>query len=287
MLVDNKELVRFARLREGTSGTLNLTTMLPEQDRASVEIHLVNGRNSTHIHTFRAGDIRRDGRRPEIVVSARVRTALEVSLRVDGTLVGSESFAVPADMTAFHPGPLIAVILGLLAVVGLGWGAWWAFSHIDAPAPREQVAAIVVLEDEGESHTAAPSEATPPPATELEATVLFEPERADLLPPAREALDRVADVLERWVGDGGDPASVRVDLVGHTALYGNEESRAALSDDRASAAAEYLGERLRELGIADAELSVAGRGGREPVTRAEAEQWRNRRVDIVVSAGDA
>ncbi|MFW6289077.1 MAG: hypothetical protein ACOC2Q_04795, partial [Spirochaetota bacterium] len=165
VLVDNKELVRFARLREGARGALNLTTMLPDQDRASVEIHLVNGRDSTHIHTFHAEDIRGDGRRPEIVVSSHVRDRLNVALHVDGELVGSEEFTIPAAMSAFRPGPPIAILLGLLAVLALGWGVWWMFSGIDAPGPRERVAEMVVLEDEVASRVAprsiAPSDAAP------------------------------------------------------------------------------------------------------------------------------
>ncbi len=303
VLVDNKELVPFSRLREGASGSLNLTTMLPDQDRASVEVHLVNGSESARTHTFQTENLRREGRRPDIVISARVQGKLHVSLRVEGELVGSEAFAIPATMTAFRRGPLIAILLALLAVLGLGWGVWWAFSNIDAPAPRERVAEIVVLEDAGEARTVSPAEREPlvdppaataepappaaePPATELEVTVLFEPERADLLPPATEALDRIAAALQRWESAGADPESMRVELVGHTALYGNERSRVALSDERARAAAGYLRERLRELGIADVEISVAGRGGREPVTRAEPEQWRNRRVEIDVTTGD-
>lgn len=341
VLVDNREYVRFCPLREGESGLINLTTMLPDQDRAYIEVYFVNGDLREQIHTFHASGIRTGDRRPQIVVSGHVRGDATVTLRVDGELVATESFPVPAAMRRARPGPWIAAAAALVLLAALGWGVWWLGWGADAPraggvdlasggtapgagaagtpadagsadggsaqgepddAPRadggtgtapEPPAADAPRGEPAVSTGAAEStgstdEPDPPalPPTLSDPTILyFTPESARLILETRQKLDAVAAAIARWEAEGGDPEEIAVAAVGHTALFDTEASRLELSRERARAAAGYLAERMNELDVSAVGLETSGRGGREPVTRDENAQWRNRRVEIRVEFG--
>ena len=299
VLVDSRELVGFAGLREGDSGVLNLTTMLPDQDRANIEVYLVNGSRSERIHTFRASEIRRGKPRPQIVISAHVRGRLTVTLRIDGELIASEHFDVPTEMTAFRWGRLIAALLIVLAIAGLASGVWWLVSRgpLSYARPPEPLAPPRIARPATAEPLPATAEPQPAPeiapplepeearaALSIESTELFDPDSAEILSETRSAIYEIADRIARWTAAGGAPESIDVRVEGHTALYGNEQLRAALSRRRAEAAAEELRNRLASLGITVGGISATGRGGREPVTLVEADQWRNRRVEFSVTA---
>jgi outer membrane protein OmpA-like peptidoglycan-associated protein len=333
--------VPFIRLQEGESGVLNLTTMLPNQERAYVEVYFVHGPRRRRIHTFHANKIPVYDSRPQIVVSAHVRGDATVSLRIDGELIASETFPIPAEMRAARPWPWIAGIAALLLVAGLAIGVWWlsgsgwgTLARSDAPAGTEPLTdPEAVAErssdlskprttrseppttrqqdtgptaeggpqlepeettppgdtdsgmDEGDAPGEAPTE-RPAPGPGLlaeETTVYFEPESAQLSPQTRERLTVIADMIADWIASGGAPSDVAVAAEGHTALYDTEQSRLELSRERARAVAEYLTAALAVADVTGVRITTIGRGGKEPITRSEPRQWRNRRVEIVVT----
>ena len=100
--------------------------------------------------------------------------------------------------------------------------------------------------------------------------VYFEAESAMLTASARAELDRVATYLSEW-------PDTRVSISGHTALYGNEQGREALSVARAQNVVDYL----RERGWQPIETPrVRGLAGSTPVSTVRTEQQLNRRVEI-------
>ena len=309
VLVDNKELVRFVPLREGESGVLNLTTMLPDQAQAYVEIYFVRGALQEHVHTFHARGIRTGEPRPQIVVSGHVRGDATVTLRVDGELISTTTIPIQEEMQRPRTLPWIVAAAAVVIALAVGAGIWWAASgrafgrEADAPptASREQPtrsreqsgtaddqtdtvsepADQGSSEPEGATGTSSP-DPEPPARIGLDLTLYFLPEQATLIPATRSELDATAEAINEWVAAGGDAARLTVELVGHTALYGTQASRLELSRERSRVAASYLRTELEERGITGVGLRSEGRGGREPVTRDESEEWRNRRVELTL-----
>ncbi|MFP4113125.1 MAG: OmpA family protein [Spirochaetota bacterium] len=340
VLVDNKELVPITRLREGESGVLNLTTMLPDQNQAYIEIYFKNGRRRGHIQTFHVNRLRHGKERPQIVVSAHIREQrATVTLRIDGELIATESYPIPAEMLSGRPWPWLAAAAAIALVAVIGWGAWslargeWSIAGsapadsragnaadasgepaaetrdgpdtASAPEQEAEPARAVAPEGDTEPDTETDTEPEPstttesearaqdgdeepadaPPATRAEAIVYFEPESAVLRAATKEELNLVAAGIAQWIGAGGDPETVTIVAEGHTALYDTEASRLELSRERAAAVADYLSDALNERGIGRPEIETSGRGGQEPVTRTESEQWRNRRVELTITGG--
>jgi outer membrane protein OmpA-like peptidoglycan-associated protein len=104
--------------------------------------------------------------------------------------------------------------------------------------------------------------------------VQFQAESAELLPPEREKLAKIAGILRRYPD--------RDILVGgHTALAGTEAGRLQLSQDRAAAVADYL----IAVGVRKPErMVVRGYGAEKPLgdNRTEEGRRRNRRVEITI-----
>jgi outer membrane protein OmpA-like peptidoglycan-associated protein len=104
--------------------------------------------------------------------------------------------------------------------------------------------------------------------------VQFQAESAALLGTEQAKLDKIAEILRRYPD--------RDILVGgHTALAGNEEGRARLSQERAASVAEYLiGKRVR----APERVVVRGYGAEQPLGDNGTEEGRrkNRRVEITI-----
>ena len=104
-------------------------------------------------------------------------------------------------------------------------------------------------------------------------TVYFEAESASLTASAQGELERVVSYLADW-------ADTRVTVSGHTALYGNERGREALSLARAQAVVTYL----RRQGWQPARTPVVqGLAGRSPISTVRGEEQLNRRVEVSVS----
>jgi outer membrane protein OmpA-like peptidoglycan-associated protein len=108
----------------------------------------------------------------------------------------------------------------------------------------------------------------------LEGEVLFPSGQSNLLPLARQRLDRVAEVLK-------DVDSSKTVLVeGHTDSRGSEQLNMRLSLDRANAVREHLISR----GIDPSHLRSVGRGEKDPLVSNDSAEGRanNRRVVLVV-----
>lgn len=109
-----------------------------------------------------------------------------------------------------------------------------------------------------------------------EVVVYFQPSSAELTPSTRQALERIAELLEENPGE-------KVSLSGHCALYGTEWGREKLSELRARRVYEYLVEKGWE---PSEEVEIEGFGARQPATEDRQEEHLNRRVEIrIVSQG--
>jgi outer membrane protein OmpA-like peptidoglycan-associated protein len=104
--------------------------------------------------------------------------------------------------------------------------------------------------------------------------VLFDFDRAELKPGARERLARVAGILSAHPG-------LQIEIEGHTDAVGTDDYNQRLSERRAGSVSAYL----REQAIGQAIVATAGFGESKPVaTNGTAEgRQQNRRVEIVVS----
>lgn len=101
--------------------------------------------------------------------------------------------------------------------------------------------------------------------------ITFDVDSTRIYPGAYSALDRVAEVLNRY------PQSY-VDVIGHTDSTGSEAYNLELSRRRAEAVANYL----RSRGVLPERIAVYGMGESQPIaTNATTEgRARNRRVEI-------
>jgi outer membrane protein OmpA-like peptidoglycan-associated protein len=114
---------------------------------------------------------------------------------------------------------------------------------------------------------------------EIEDTVLFEFDSADLRPEAAGVLDELVELLELLEAE---PAEIR----GHTDDVGEDDYNLELSRDRAESVAAYL----VDAGIDQDRLTVEGLGSSEPVadntnpdgTDNPEGRARNRRVEVVL-----
>lgn len=107
----------------------------------------------------------------------------------------------------------------------------------------------------------------------LPGNVFFDFGKADLLPNARQALDRVADTLSTLP----DRSYV---IEGHTDNIGSDADNQRLSERRAKAVRDYLVSK----GIDDSRIQSVGKGESSPVATNDNPEGRatNRRVEIVV-----
>jgi outer membrane protein OmpA-like peptidoglycan-associated protein len=104
--------------------------------------------------------------------------------------------------------------------------------------------------------------------------VLFDFDRAELKPGARERLARVAGILSAHPG-------LQIEIEGHTDAVGTDEYNQRLSERRATSVSAYL----RDQGIGQAIVATQGFGESRPVATNGTASGRqqNRRVEIVVS----
>jgi len=107
--------------------------------------------------------------------------------------------------------------------------------------------------------------------------ILFDFDRAELRPAARQNLANLAASLNEYPG-------TEVLLVGHTDNVGSDAYNQGLSERRALAARDYL----VSLGLASARVRAVGRGESEPVASNESDLGRqqNRRVEVAIFAGE-
>lgn len=108
----------------------------------------------------------------------------------------------------------------------------------------------------------------------LSGSVLFETDKAVLLPIARNRLDTVAEALK---AQGDDK---RIQILGYTDARGSEAYNEKLSRERAEAVREYL----TTQGIGADRIEAVGRGEADPIASNDSPEGRanNRRVEIVI-----
>lgn len=287
VLVDNKDLIRFLPIREGATGRVNLTTIVPDQPNASIEVYIVGARGRTLVHTFSATGLTQV-QHPEIILSAFMREDLILTLRVNGEMVARAHVAVPRPrersrlfLTLAIALICITAIVGIYFLVDLLRDGRGGQTNTRANGPPAAAA------ESSESTSAVPPKDSEPAVSsddssaELEETVwrtekrwvaYFAAESAFLLPEAAATLDEIVSSYQGLV-DGDSKGLLRI--TGHAALYDDEQSRQQLSVQRADAVASYLS----ASGV-DIAFEAAGVGGTSPVTTAEHEQWLNRRVEI-------
>lgn len=112
----------------------------------------------------------------------------------------------------------------------------------------------------------------------FESGILYDFDSDRIQAEGRENLTTLAESLERY------PDSDLM-IVGHTDSLGTESYNLDLSERRAAAAAAYL----RQQGVADTRIKIAGRGELEPVSSNATDQGRqeNRRVEVAIYANEA
>ena len=104
--------------------------------------------------------------------------------------------------------------------------------------------------------------------------IQFEPDSARLLPAEKEKLKKIGNILASY-------PDYELLISGHTALAGRAEDRQVLSEQRASAVANYL----IELGVREKHhIFTRGFGAEKPIApnTTEVNKARNRRVEITV-----
>lgn len=104
--------------------------------------------------------------------------------------------------------------------------------------------------------------------------IQFQADSAVLLASEKEKLNKIAEILKRYPD--------RDILVGgHTALAGTAEGRQRLSQERASAVAEYL---ISQGAKTNTQIVVRGYGAERPLAdnSTEAGRQKNRRVEITI-----
>jgi outer membrane protein OmpA-like peptidoglycan-associated protein len=108
----------------------------------------------------------------------------------------------------------------------------------------------------------------------LSGSVLFETDKSELLPIARERLSAVAEALKQQ-GEGN-----RFVVEGHTDSRGADQYNLTLSQQRADAVRAFLVSQ----GMEASQIQAVGRGEQEPVAENETPEGRanNRRVEIIV-----
>ena len=107
--------------------------------------------------------------------------------------------------------------------------------------------------------------------------ILFDVNKADLKSAAKENIEQLTKVLERY--DDTD-----IVIAGHTDSSGSSEHNHALSQRRAESVAAYA----RSHGVAESRIRIVGEGEDNPVADNETSNGRqkNRRVEVAIFAND-
>jgi OOP family OmpA-OmpF porin len=183
----------------------------------------------------------------------------------------------PAGVTASNgsPPPAPAYVGSGAGVVatnpfGLCWraGSEWTPDKAAAPCDAVPVATAppvpYVAEAPAPAPQPAPLAAAPTPAPvviekiTLNTDVLFEFNKAQLRPAGEQKLDELAKSAQ-------DAQVDKLVLTGHADRIGSEQYNQELSEKRAQAVADYLGQK----GVDRNKIEVAGRGESQPVTGSE------------------
>ena len=111
----------------------------------------------------------------------------------------------------------------------------------------------------------------------LDGVVLFQTGESDLLPPARNRLETVAQALDQHAED----KSIKIE--GHTDSTGSDDLNRRLSKERAESVKEFLVTQ----GIDEERIETVGRGPDNPLVPNDSPTNRamNRRVEIIIDNG--
>jgi outer membrane protein OmpA-like peptidoglycan-associated protein len=111
----------------------------------------------------------------------------------------------------------------------------------------------------------------------FEGGILFDFDRAELRPQARENLRRLAENLRQY-------QRTEVLVIGHTDNVGSAQYNQGLSERRAESAAGYLVQQ----GVTRNRIATRGMGLRDPIATNETAEGRqlNRRVEVVIYADE-
>ena len=112
---------------------------------------------------------------------------------------------------------------------------------------------------------------------EFESAILFGFDSYALTPPARENLDNLSTILQRY-------PETDIEVHGHTDSIGSETYNQGLSERRAAAVADYL----ITQGVDNRRLTIIGFGELEPKYSNETAEGRakNRRVEFAITANE-
>lgn len=175
-----------------------------------------------------------------------------------GAAAGSAVGAIVGGRKGAAQGAAIGAVLGGLTGAGIG-------SYLDRQA--EEMEAILAEQDELRRRQ-----------NQLEVVmasdILFESGKAYLHAGARDKLQRLAAVLNRY-------PETRIEIIGHTDSRGSDEYNYNLSKQRAEAVAAVL----IENGVNPARIRTRGEGESRPVAPNDTPEGRarNRRVEILLT----
>ena len=105
-------------------------------------------------------------------------------------------------------------------------------------------------------------------------SILFAPDSTTFLPGEFAALESIAEILKKY-------PDIHVVITGHTALSGTEESRLALSQERAAVVKDFL---LSRVSLPEDRFLTRGLGATDPIAdnTTPVGKRKNRRVTIRV-----
>jgi outer membrane protein OmpA-like peptidoglycan-associated protein len=111
----------------------------------------------------------------------------------------------------------------------------------------------------------------------FESGILFDVNKAELRPVAKQNLDKMAEILNEY-------KDTNILVVGHTDSDGTEEYNQTLSMRRAQAVSNYLAEHM----VSTSRMTVEGRGETAPVADNSTPEGKqaNRRVEVGIIAND-
>jgi len=115
---------------------------------------------------------------------------------------------------------------------------------------------------------------------ELAADILFDFDKAEILPKAKETLKQVAKIIQEKAKGG-------VSIEGHTDTKGSDAYNQKLSERRASAVKDWL---VKKEGLINVKFATRGFGAKKPVasnTKTDGSddpegRQKNRRVEIII-----
>ena len=315
--IENKSLIPFFDLDKDSFRELNLTTIQDYQRTAVVTLYTRDAAGmDLRLKQYTIKPIpKAKAGVPKIGLSTRKRgyRRVDVELSLNGKQVITDRIRLPGAGRR-----LLLFLLILVFALLLGLGGYFLFTRLQtgsnslstaevsrtpavrrettspAPAPppsRQTVPAAPAVEEQTPPRVSSPAaedretvettakeetgQAPAVPPSPLEQVLYFTPDSAVLTAETRAALNRLLPELRRY-------REAEITITGHCAPHGTEKGRQELSELRAEGVADYL----RQNGIDVQPAHVRGIGAREPVTMQTEEQYLNRRVEIVIAAGE-